>query len=456
MSFPSPRTRHELSQRRGSFTSYTIVAPDSGGGQLPALGPASPDVVAGAPATDAAPAAAADAAAAAGPSLPSASGDLEEPLLLAADAHAGASSSNDDLTLRRRLDVAYNTSWAVNLLLMAAKSWAYAVSGSKAVLASAADSAVDLASQGVIAWADAKSRRPDPRFPVGSARLEVVGVIVCACIMSAAAYAVVAQSLGDLWAGLRHANPPQVDMGIWMYGVLGVATVLKAGCFVQCAALRGKSDSMVALAEDHLNDIVSNLAAIGTALAAQLPWPLWLLWRGGGADPSSSSSQKMWAADPIGAILISIWIVSRWLAIFRDAVDKLCGRSAPEHVYAELERLAREHDPQLMELDVVRAYSVGPRFLVEVEVTMAETTILRVSHDAALQLQHRIEALPEVERAFVHVDYVRRGDLEHKPERALFGDRATLEQALRAQRSGSLGASGGGGGGGGVNSGGGS
>ena len=41
------------------------------------------------------------------------------------------------------------------------------------------------------------------------------------------------------------------------------------------------------------------------------------------------------------------------------------------------------------------------------------------SHDIALALQHKIESLEEVERAFVHVDYLTRDGLEHKVEREL-------------------------------------
>lgn len=36
------------------------------------------------------------------------------------------------------------------------------------------------------------------------------------------------------------------------------------------------------------------------------------------------------------------------------------------------------------------------------------------SHDIALALQHKIEAMIDVERAFVHVDHQERDGLEHK------------------------------------------
>lgn len=471
-SYPSPRTRRDLSLRRESLRGGCTVTPasDSNEGrpapsvasavasddlEAPLLSPA-----AAAAAYDAAAHAAAAAAGASSTSAAAAAAATLEP---PAGPDGGAAA---DPALRRRLDAAYAVSWIVNIVLMAAKAYAYYRSSSKAVLASAADSAVDLASQAVIAWADLKARRPDPRFPVGAARFELVGVLVCACVMSGASYAVVAESLQALYEGFRLGHLPVVDLGASMYAVLAAATLLKAGCYAQCAALRGRSDAMVALAEDHANDVASNVAAVLTALLSQVAWPSWLpggVGAGGLAAAAGAAAVAtatgdgqppllLWFIDPLGAILISLWIVARWLAIFRDAVDKLCGRNAPDCFYSQLQALASEHHPAAMQLDSLRAYAFGARFLVEVEVVMHEDTPLRVSHDLALQLQHRIEALEDCERAFVHVDYARRAGLEHKAERALFGDRAGAEAAMAAQRSGSLG----GGGGGGSNGGGGS
>jgi len=42
----------------------------------------------------------------------------------------------------------------------------------------------------------------DARFPVGKARLETIGVLGCACLMSVAAYAVVQDSSMSLYNGL--------------------------------------------------------------------------------------------------------------------------------------------------------------------------------------------------------------------------------------------------------------
>lgn len=58
-------------------------------------------------------------------------------------------------------------------------------------------------------------------------------------------------------------------------------------------------------------------------------------------------------------------------------------------------------------------YVVGARFLVEVEVVLPADMSVREAHDISLALQQSIEQLPDVERAFVHVDFQSRSIDEH-------------------------------------------
>ena len=50
-------------------------------------------------------------------------------------------------------------------------------------------------------------------------------------------------------------------------------------------------------------------------------------------------------------------------------------------------------------------------FCFQVDIVLPETMTLRKSHDIGETLQLKIERLPEVERAFVHVDY----ETDHSP-----------------------------------------
>lgn len=73
--------------------------------------------------------------------------------------------------------------------------------------------------------------------------------------------------------------------------------------------------------------------------------------------------------------------------------------------------IAETHDPA-MGLDGVRAYHMGPRFLVEVEVLMDASTPLRDTREAADELRRKVEAIHPVLRCFVRVGHVpRRGDV---------------------------------------------
>lgn len=56
-------------------------------------------------------------------------------------------------------------------------------------------------------------------------------------------------------------------------------------------------------------------------------------------------------------------------------------------------------------------------YFVEVDVVMDATTPLWRAHDVSQQLQDKLEALPNVERAFVHVDH----ETEHTPVSTFYG-----------------------------------
>lgn len=74
-------------------------------------------------------------------------------------------------------------------------------------------------------------------------------------------------------------------------------------------------------------------------------------------------------------------------------------------------QICLDHDERINYIDTVFVYHFGTRFLVEVHVVMDPNMILRETHDIAEALQNNIESLPNIERAFVHIDY----DFDHKP-----------------------------------------
>lgn len=130
-----------------------------------------------------------------------------------------------------------------------------------------------------------------------------------------------------------------------------------------------------------------------------------------------------------------------------DYILQLSGRAADPATLSQLVYIAANHDSRITHVDTVRAYHLGTNLLVEVrsrggglgsmhspraaalpacrgasaaqvDIVLPESTPLRVSHDIGESLQHEYEALPFVDRAFVHMDYEwkdHRADDEHAP-----------------------------------------
>ncbi|GAB4819024.1 hypothetical protein N2152v2_006070 [Parachlorella kessleri] len=235
----------------------------------------------------------------------------------------------------------------------------------------------------------------DPQYPAGKSRLETLSVLGCAAIMTMGALQVVSECTQQLYHGFTKGLLPELDMTTLMYVILGAATILKLWLWGYCFTLRHASGAALALAEDHINDVVSNLGAIVTAAIA------------------SKYQQRFWWADPVGGIGISCYIMLRWAIITKRQVDKIVGRTAPPDFLGTVRELAGMHHPQ-MGVGFLRAYHCGQRLAVDVELTapggMVVAEAAQVARELKCKASRMIEALPEVECAAVFVVHEASGD----------------------------------------------
>lgn len=94
-----------------------------------------------------------------------------------------------------------------------------------------------------------------------------------------------------------------------------------------------------------------------------------------------------------------------------EQIKMLTGHTASPEFISKITWITLNHDPCIRHIDTVRAFYFGINFLVEVDIVLPETMNLRCAHDIGETLQQKLEGIPEVERAFVHVDY----DFSHNP-----------------------------------------
>jgi len=327
----------------------------------------------------------------------------------------------DNKFLRR---LAIDLSLYANIIITIAKLIAYVRTLSLSVLAALVDSVLDIASQLVLNYTERHSsmQRSSAFYPAGASRLEPIGVLTCAALMGMASFEVLKESAETLF---YHSEKGTALDGVNLASFWSMVAIIfvKLGLLVLCQRadhnyLRDHDDSQAggggqnnnnkmsgrqsvrvadptleALAQDHWNDALSNGVA-AVALCFVLIDDRW------------------WFLDPIGAIIISIYIIHSWYATGKEQIEQLTGKAAPEELIEELQELASHFDERLI-VDVCRAYHFGPKFLVELEIVMPRETLLFESHDLGMDLQYEIESRDEVERCFVHIDYERRPYDEH-------------------------------------------
>ncbi|PWA71638.1 metal tolerance protein 4 [Artemisia annua] len=283
------------------------------------------------------------------------------------------------------------SNWA-NIFLLALKIYATVQSGSLAIAASTLDSLLDLMAGGIL-WFTHRSMQTINiyKYPIGKLRVQPVGIIIFAAIMATLGFQVLIQAVEQL---IR--NSPSEKMSdfqlIWLYAIMLTATGVKLILYIYC---RSSGNKIVrAYAKDHYFDVVTNVVGLVAAVLGD---------------------EFYWWIDPAGAIILAVYTITNWSGTVMENAVSLVGQSAPPDFLQTLTYLVLRHHPKISRVDTVRAYTFGVLYFVEVDIELPEDLPLKEAHGIGESLQIRIEELPEVERAFVHLDY----ECDHKPEHSV-------------------------------------
>ncbi|MBA0573769.1 hypothetical protein Golob_001026 [Gossypium lobatum] len=179
----------------------------------------------------------------------------------------------------------------------------------------------------------------------------------------------------------------------WMIGIMVSVTLVKFVLMLYCR--RFQNEIVKAYAQDHFFDVITNSIGLGTAVLA---------------------IKFYWWIDPLGAILIALYTMGNWANTVMDNVWALIGKTAPPEYLAKLTYLIWNHHEEIRHIETVRAYTFGSQYFVEVHIVLPQDMTLPQSHNIGQTLEDKLEQLPEVERAFVHVDFDTIHPPEHKPK----------------------------------------
>lgn len=291
-----------------------------------------------------------------------------------------------------RYQIAVYGSFVANIILAILQVYGAVASGSLSLFTTMADAIFDPLSNVTLILSNKAVKKVDARkFPAGRARIETAGNIVFCFLMTAVSFILIAFSIRELVQG---SDEKTKSFHLPSVIAVTVAFCTKLGLFLYCWALRNQYSQIRILWEDHRNDLFIN---------------------GFGVLTSVGGSKLRWWIDPAGAIVLSTLISFLWLHTAYSEFQLLIGISADTETQQLITYVSMTHSDRIKQIDTVRAWHSGPRLVVEVDVVMDPEETLRVSHDIAEDLQMKLESLPNVERAYVHVDF----EFEHRPEHFL-------------------------------------
>ncbi|KAF9118820.1 hypothetical protein BGW39_000845 [Mortierella sp. 14UC] len=281
-----------------------------------------------------------------------------------------------------KLKIAIYGSVGVNVLLFLLQLYAAISSKSLSLFATMADSFMDLLSGVILMYAARASTKSNWfKYPSGKSRMETAGTIVFASLMATVSLQLIIESIRTL-IDADKVPPMPSTLAIIFVGIA-------LGLFLYCRALSQYNTANI-LASDHRNDLAVNGFGLFASLVSRYCW--WL--------------------DATGAIIVALIILRSWVWTAYEQIQLIVGKSADPAFLKKLTYIALTHHRKILQVDTCTAYHAGNNLFVEVDVVMSPDTPLIVSHDISESLQIKLEALPNVERAFVHVDY----ETSHAPE----------------------------------------
>ena len=269
---------------------------------------------------------------------------------------------------------------AVAGVLTALKAVVWFASHSVSVLASLADSSLDLlAALGTFFAVRYAIAPPDAEHRFGHGKAEAFASLVQAGLVFASA-ALIGQ------AAVHHLiDPRPLSREGWAIGVMAVSTVLTAGLIAaQTQVLRqARSVAVTGDRAHYAADLASNLVALAAIAASAF---LGLTW-----------------FDAVGGIAVAAVLLWGAVSVFRKASDELMDHELPDDARARIVQLMTE-DPRLTDVHQLRTRASGPIVHIQMHADLDPELSLETAHQVVVAAEKRVlKAFPSAD-IIIHAD----------------------------------------------------
>ncbi len=289
---------------------------------------------------------------------------------------------------------------ATAVVLVAAKTAAWLASGSVALLASLADSGLDLLASLITLYAVRYAvAPPDAEHRFGHGKAEAFASLMQAGLVFASAALIGREAIAGL------LNPQPIDASGWAIAVMAPSVVLTFGLIsVQSWVLkRTRSVAVTGDRAHYAADLISNLAAMAGIAGASLLGLHWL--------------------DAAAGLLVAVWLLWGAIGVFREAGNQLMDHELPEEDRARIIALMTQ-DPRIQDVHQLRTRASGPYIHIQMHADLDPDSTLAEAHAAVVAAENRVLAAFPAADIIIHPDPHGRAE----PHGGTFGE---VEHAAR-------------------------
>ena len=251
---------------------------------------------------------------------------------------------------------AARASLGVSLLLVSIKAGAYFASDSVSMLASLADSALDLFTAALNMLAIHESLTPaDAEHRFGHGKAEPLAGLAQGAFIAASAVFLVIQSVQRLMAPapIEHSLEALIVMCISIFAAI-MLILYERNVVAKTGSVAVTADAM-----HYFGDLVSNIGVVvAILLVSRLGWL---------------------RADPIIALLVALVLVASAWSVFRASLDQLMDRELPNDDREKIITIVRRH-PEVRALHDLKTRQSGGAIFIQVHIELDPAMALARAH----------------------------------------------------------------------------
>ena len=269
---------------------------------------------------------------------------------------------------------------AVSAVLVVLKAIAYFLTGSVAMMASLADSALDLFASSINLFAIREALTPaDREHRFGHGKAEPLAGLAQGAFIAGSATFLVVESIGRI-VSPRAVERAPVGLAVM---VVSIAAVLGLVLYQRLAVARTGSIAIRADRMHYLGDLLTNIGvALGIVLSARF---------------------GILMADPVvGLGVAAVLAASAW-HVFRQSYDQLMDRELPDSEREHIKAIVRNHK-DVRNLHDLRTRAAGICKFIQLHIELDPAISLTRAHEVSDEVENELMAAFPDAQVIIHQD----------------------------------------------------